>query len=183
MDKTRAMLVAKSGLLSMVLLSLLAACAGFGIGSLTPGQSTLEDVLAAMGPPAMEWRQPDGSRRLAYPRGPTGVHTHMVDIAPDGRLSRIDNAMAMPTFTKVVAGMDTDEVLRLLGPPVEAWTSYYAARDELARGWRYCDDWNQLARFFVLFDGTKRTVRSTMSLLEGQFGDCGDSFGSCWCSR
>ena len=168
--------------LSILLFLSLAACAGLRAGGLIPGQSTLEDVLVAMGPPALQWQEPDGSRRLAYPRGPMGVHTYMVDVAPNGRLARIENAMDMSTFARVAAGLNADEVSRLLGPPVDEWTSYFTARDELVLGWRYCDDWNQLARFFVLFDG-KNTVRSTMSLLENQVGSCGGSWGGCWCSR
>lgn len=170
-------------LLAAALVAALFGCAGYGGRGLAPGQSTLDDVLVVMGPPAMQWNDPDGSRRLAYPRGPMGVHAYMVDIAPDGRLARIENAMAMPAFAKVTAGMSPGEVLRLLGPSVAEWTSYFASRDELVWGWRYCDDWNQLARFFVLFDGTRETVRSTMSLREDQVGNCGGDRGGCWCSR
>jgi hypothetical protein len=170
-------------LLATLLVLSLAACAGYGGRGLLPGQSTFEDVVAVMGAPAMQWSEADGSRRLAYPRGPVGVHTFMVDVSPDGRLRRIENAMAMPTFAKVTPGMNTGDVLHLLGPSVAEWTSYFAARDELVWGWRYCDDWNQLARFFVLFDGTQQTVRSTMSLREDQVGNCGGDRGGCWCAR
>ena len=170
-------------MLALVLLGSLAACAGYRGGGLTPGQATLEQVLATMGPPATQWSDPDGSRRLAYPRGPMGVATFMVDIAPDGRLVRIEDVMVMSTFAKITAGMNTEEVLRVLGPPVAEWTSHYSLRDELVWGWRYCDDWNQLARFFVLFDASRRTVRSTMSLRESQAGYLNDDGGSNWCSR
>ena len=112
-----------------------------------------------------------------------GVATFMVDIAPDGRLVRIEDVMVMSTFAKITAGMNTEEVLRVLGPPVAGWTSHYSLRDELVWGWRYCDDWNQLARFFVLFDASRRTVRSTMSLRESQAGYLNDDGGSNWCSR
>jgi hypothetical protein len=108
---------------------------------LTPGQATLEQVLATMGPPATQWSDPDGSRRLAYPRGPMGVATFMVDIAPDGRLVRIEDVMVMSTFAKITAGMNTEEVLRVLGPPVAVWTSHYSLRDELVWGW-LTGNWN-----------------------------------------
>ena len=32
-----------------------------------------------MGAPAMRWREADGGERLAYPRGPAGFHTYMVE--------------------------------------------------------------------------------------------------------
>lgn len=58
-----------------------------------------------------------------------------------------------------------------------AWTVYFKARDELVWEWRYCDAWNRLARFDVLFDATKEVVRSTLSIRE----ECGRD--SCWCQR
>ena len=51
--------------------------------------------------------------------------------------------------------MSGDEVMQILGPSRPDWTDYFERRDELVWGWRYCDDWNQLARFFVMFDATK----------------------------
>lgn len=170
-------------ILAILLLWSLAACAGYSGRGLTVGQSTLEDVRRIMGDPALQWNEPDGSRRLAFPRGPMGVHTYMVDVAPDGKLRRIENTMAPSTFAKIVPGMATDDVLRLLGPSVSAWSAYFAARDELVWGWRYCDEWNQLARFFVLFDGTKKTVRSTMSQREDQIENCGGERGGCGCAH
>jgi hypothetical protein len=35
-------------------------------------------------------------------------------------------------------------------------------------GWRYCDDWGQLARFYVMLDGTTKKVRTTNSQQEAQ---------------
>ena len=159
-----------------------AGCAGHG-GGLRVGESTMDDVFVAMGHPAMEWVEPDGSRRLAFPRGPMGVRTYMVDISPNGVLDRIENVMAPPAFARVRAGMTTARILNLLGPSNPQWTSYYEARDELVWGWRYCDDWSQLARFFVLFDGTTETVRSTLTLKEDQVGHCVGGLMGCWCSR
>jgi len=44
------------------------------------------------------------------------------------------------------------------------------------------DDWNESARFDVLFDGSKETVHSTLSLTESQMGLCGGD-GSCICGH
>lgn len=149
---------------------------------LIAGQSTYEDVTHVMGPPAMQWTEVSGSRQLSYPRGPAGVHTYMVRIGSDGKLQGINNVMDMPFFAEIKEGMSVDDVTKVLGPSVSHWTEYFNRRDELVLGWRYCDDWNQLARFFVLFDNTRKTVRSTIMLRENQIEQCGEGAG-CWCSK
>lgn len=132
-----------------------------------------------MGNPAMQWQDPDGSRQLAYPRG---IHTFMVQIGPDGKMQRIENVMHMKTFARIRPDMTKNEVLRILGPSETSGTAYYKARDELVWEWRYCDEWNEAARFDVLFDGSKEVVRSTLSLTESQRGLCG-SDGHCVCAH
>ncbi len=166
---------------ALFLLSL-GACAGYGGRGLTVGQSGLDDALRVMGTPAMEWTNPDGSRQLAYPRGPAGTHTYMLHIGSDGKLASMANVLAPPTFSLIQAGMSSDDVLRLLGPPQPAWTVYFKGRDELAWEWRYCDEWNKLARFAVLLDGSTRIVRSTLTRREDQISECGNT-GGCWCSH
>lgn len=157
---------------------LLAACAGYDGRGLIVGESGLDDVILVMGEPRMQWAEADGSRRFAYPRGPMGVQTYIVLIGRDGKLQSIENVMAPQAFRRIEAGMSKDDVLRTLGPPEPSWTIYFKARDELVWEWRYCDEWNRLARFDVLFDGTKEIVRSTMSQREY----CGPN-NNCWCQR
>ncbi len=48
-------------------------------------------------------------------------------------------------------------------PPFRREPSYFKARDELVWEWRYCDHWNEPARFNVLFDATSMRVRSTLT--------------------
>lgn len=153
-------------LLSCLLLS---ACAGYSGGGLKPGQDGEPEVRQRMGPPAMSWPLPGGRKQLAYPRGPAGFHTWMVVIDGQGRLESIDNALTPETFARIRPEMTQAEVLQLLGPSQPAWTAYFAARDELVWEWRYCDDWGEPARFEVLFDGTKKTVRTTYSRTESSF--------------
>lgn len=134
-----------------------------------------------MGQPAMSWKNPDGSEQLSYPRGPMGFQTYMVSIRADGKLRQIGNVLDEKNFSHIRSGMGKDEVLHLLGPSFPGWTTYFKARDELAWEWRYCDAWNEPARFDVLFDNGKSTVRSTMSATEGQLGLCDD--GNCMCAH
>jgi len=164
--------------ISLALSLLLTACAGYSGSGLVADESALDTVIQAMGQPRMEWAEPDGTQRLAYPRGPMGVHTYMVLIGADGKLQRIEDVLNPQSFGRVRPGMDKDQVLRTLGPPEPTWTAYFKARDELVWEWRYCDEWNKLARFDVLFDGAREVVRSTMTHPE----DCGPD-GDCACSR
>lgn len=160
--------------------SMLAACAAYSGGGLKPGEARLEDVLRVMGQPAMRWREPDGAQQLSFPRGPMAVHSYMAFVGADGRLLRIENVMDQAAFSRVQAGMSKEQVLRILGPSWPGWTVYFKARDELVWEWRYCDEWSQPARFNVLFDAGRETVRSTLSLTESQLGYC--KWG-CWCGR
>ncbi|MCM8594150.1 hypothetical protein [Accumulibacter sp.] len=140
----------------------LAGCASYSGWGLKPGQASLTEVVATMGNPAMSWRDPDGGEQLAYPRGPAGTQTFMVFIAPDGRLQRIEAVLDIEHFALIGPGKaDRAAVLRLIGPPVPQWTSYFPTRNELVWEWQFCDSWNQLARFDVLFDATTGIVRTS----------------------
>ena len=158
---------------------LLGACASYSGSELKPGEDRLEDVLHVMGQPAMRWQNADGSVQLAYPRGPMGFKAYMVHIGSDGKLRQIENVMDQKSFARIRPGMTKEDVLYLLGPSFPGWTAYFKARDELVWEWRYCDIWNQAARFNVLFDNSKATVRSTMSRPEAQMGFCGEDSCSC----
>jgi len=160
---------------------LLGACASYSGHGLKPGEDRLEDVLRVMGQPAMRWQNVDSSTQLVYPRGPMGFHTFMAYVGSDGKLQKIENVMDQKTFSRIHAGMTKDQVLHILGPSTSGWTAYFKARDELVWEWRYCDVWNEPARFDVLFDNNKATVSSTMSQTENQMGLCG--IDGCLCSN
>ncbi|KAF0162575.1 MAG: hypothetical protein FD157_3884 [Rhodocyclaceae bacterium] len=138
------------------------ACASYEGRGLKPGEASLEDVQATMGPPAMQWQDPDGSRQLAYPRGPAGFHTFMVRLGPDAKMQSIENVLDEEHLATICAGMSKEEVLRTLGPSDTRWTVYFAARDELVWDWRYRADSGEMMRMMVLFDATSGKVRSTM---------------------
>ncbi len=159
-------------LLALLQLALLSSCASYSGYGLKPGVSSLDDVERVMGQPAMRWQNPDKSSQLAYPRSPAGLHTYMVFIGTDGKLRSMDNVLEPKVFARIRQGATKEEVLRTLGPP--GWTTYDANRDTLEWEWRFCNDWNEAARFDVLFDNTKGTVRSTVS-------PPGDRLG--WCIR
>lgn len=159
---------------------LLVSCKAYLGYELKPGRDNLETVLHALGQPAMRWQNDDGTEQLAFPRGPAGFNTYMVTIGADGKLQQIVNVLDQKYFALIRPGMNKDEVLRILGPSYPGWTAYFERRDELVWEWRYCDAWNEAARFDVLFDNTTGMVRSTFSLTESQRGLCGRD-GRCGC--
>ena len=151
---------------------LIAACASYSGSNLKPGVSTLPEVVASMGEPAMVWKNPDGSQQLAYPRGPAGTQTFMAYVGPDGKLQRIEGVLDMAHFARIQAGMSKEEVLRVLGPPGPLWTQTYSRSNTLAWSWLFCDS-SSLQNFFdVMFDATTGVVRSTEQRpnLEGRLG-------------
>ena len=155
-------------IIALIIALLIAGCASHDGRGLKPGVSSLDDVIQLMGEPAMRWQEPDGSQRLAYPRGPAGFNTFMVTIGPDGRMISLHGVLNMKTFALIREGMTQEQVLRILGPSVAAWTIYFERRDELVWEWRYCDPWNEPARFNVLFDNTTKKVRTTQGYPESK---------------
>ena len=168
--------------IALLAAGLLVGCAGYDGFGLQPG-SRIEDAEQLMGVPAMRWTEADGGQILVYPRGPMGYHTFFVRSDAMGYIVSRENVLVMRHFARIQAGMTTDEVLRTLGPPVPEWTVYFMARDELVWEWRYCDDWNEPARFDVLFDATSMRVRSTLSSTERSRHVFGGGDRRMWCSH
>ena len=140
----------------------LSACAGYGGSNLKPGVTTLSEVVAAMGEPAMRWKDADGREQLAYPRGPAGTQTFMAMVAADGRLERIEGVLDTAHFARIEIGKsDQASVLRLLGPSQPQWTQSYSRSNQVAWSWLFCDSWNAQAFFDVMFDATTGIVQST----------------------
>jgi hypothetical protein len=164
-------------LLDTLCVAMLCGCASYSGSDLRPGQSTVQDVRAAMGEPALQWVEPDHSMQLSYPRGPAGFHSFMVYLDPAGRLQRIENVMDPVSFYRISTGMTEQQVLRILGPSVPQWTQYFPARRELIWEWRYCDEFSHFARFDVLFDEERHTVRTSFGWPEY----CG--LDPCLCGR
>ncbi len=92
--------------------------------------------------------------------------TFMVKIDGKGVMTSLENVLDTKHFALIREGMNKEEVLRTLGPSQPQWTVYFDRRDELVWEWRFCDAWNEPARFDVLFDNTSGKVRSTQSYTE-----------------
>ncbi len=147
------------------LLLALTGCAGVG-SSLKRGESSLADVITAIGEPAMRWQDPDGREQLAFPKGPAGSETFMVFTDRDGRLERFEKVLDVQHFAQIeIDKSNKDSVLRLLGPSSAFETRYFDGSNELVWEWLYCNGLYQEEFFGVKFDATTGVVRSTYQRL------------------
>lgn len=155
--------MARRFLVTGVVLVLL-ACEGnndmfreFRLKRLSPGIATEQEVRDIMGQPAQSWMQPDGSQTLVYPMGPMGVHTWMVTTG-NGMVRKIDQVLTQDTFDKVLPGMTTDEVTRLLGKPRRIVP--FEGSGQVVWDWRFRDALGE--HFFnVHFEATSQRVKTT----------------------
>lgn len=78
----------------------------------------------------------------------------------------IANVLTSSVFAQIQAGQDRETVRRTLGPPRDI--TPYARRHEEVWEWRFCNDFSDSARFYVIFDQPTGLVKSTGQLTEGQ---------------
>lgn len=154
----------------MKLLSILAAtalvagCAAYSGAGLQPGTSNESDVRTVMGPPALEMRDPDGSRSLYYPRGPLGRQTYVAEVGVNGTLRGIRNVLNDDTFNRIRPGLAGEDVLRMIGPPREK--AYFSNLGQTAWDYKYTDTWGYEAIFSVMLDRQDIVVGKVSRRLE-----------------
>lgn len=101
---------------------LLAACASYSGHDLKPGVSTVADVEATMGKPALVREAPDGGKVHWYPRLPMGRESFAARIAPDGSLVSIEQRLTGEHIAKLRPNESTvEDVLDILGPPADVY--------------------------------------------------------------
>lgn len=142
----------------------LASCASYDGRGLRPGASTEAELRQVMGEPAMQFSNPDGSRELAYPRGPLGHQTFMAHVSRDGIVQAIEPVLGDDTFNAIQPGMTEGEVLRMIGPPRE--TMSFPRLDQIAWDYKYQDTWGYPAIFSVTFDREGRVVSKISQRIE-----------------
>jgi hypothetical protein len=100
----------------------LAACAGYSGHSLKPGVSTVAEVEATMGKPALVRDAKDGGKVYWYPRQPYGRESFAARVGADGRLVSIEQRLAPEYIGRIRPNESTSEdVLDLLGPPSDVY--------------------------------------------------------------
>lgn len=96
----------------------LAGCAGFSGRGLVPGQSTVQEVDALMGPAAEVRTLPGGDTAHYYSREPYGREIYMARIGRDGKLVALEQRLTEANVAKLRIGTTRDEEVReLIGPP------------------------------------------------------------------
>ena len=121
---------------SVVVLLMLAGCAGFDGHSLVPGQSTSAEVEKLMGPAADKRVAGNGETVLWYPRMPYGRVSYAARIGKDDRLIAVEQRLTRGNFDSLRPGVArSTDVRDLLVPQQridpfkrlerEVWT-YYA---------------------------------------------------------
>lgn len=147
------------GLAATLLLA--AGCAATAFLNLQPGRSTEGDVRRALGEPAMTLPAGEGGRQLVFPTGPLGTQTWMAFIASDGRLVRLEQALAEESLRRVSPGITSDEVLRLIGPPYRR--TDFPNLGQVAWDYRTQDPWGYYVEYSVMVD-SRGIVASTVSV-------------------
>lgn len=104
-------------LIEAMVLAALLGCAS-SAGTLQVGQAET-DVLGIMGQPTGRYTLPAGGQRLEYATGPNGVHTWMVDVDTQHRVTGVAQVLQQTYFDQVTQGMSHDALLRLLGRPAD----------------------------------------------------------------
>lgn len=102
---------------ALVVVLLVAGCAGMGSpASIPPGASEAE-VIAVMGRVTGRYEFKDGGTRLEFARGPQGRETWMIDFDAAGRKIDASQVMTLAYLMSIEPGMTTDEVLVRIGHP------------------------------------------------------------------
>ena len=127
-----------------------AGCAAYDGSGLRPGASTESDMRRVMGAPALELRDPDGSRHYYYPRGPVGHQTFVADVGRDGVLHEIRGVLSDETFNRIRPGLTGDDVLRMIGPPREK--AVFERLGQTAWDYKFVDTWGYGSILSVMLD-------------------------------
>jgi outer membrane protein assembly factor BamE (lipoprotein component of BamABCDE complex) len=129
----------------------LAGCSTYERYGLKQGTSTEGEVRKAMGTPRLEFANGDGTRQLAYPKGPLGTETYMVFLGRDGVVDRIEQVLTDDSFQRIMPGRTSgDDVRRMIGPP---WRSVrFDNLRQDAWDYRFRDSWGYMADFSVMID-------------------------------
>jgi hypothetical protein len=144
----------------------LAACSGLGMRGLSPGVSTERQVREAFGEPAMDLKEADGGRVLAYTTGPMGTQTWIARLGKDATLVSLEQVLDEQHMRQISPGTTTgEEVLRLIGPP---WRKVdFPNKRQVAWDYTYADSWAYLVNYSVMVD-QKGVVAETVNVrIEG----------------
>ncbi len=148
-----------AGLLSGFMAIFLPACDSVTLEKLRPGQTTMQQTREIMGPPTMEWQDPDGSVTWEYPRTPNGIVNYMMDFGPDKVLREVRQVLTEANFARVKEGMTREQIRRLLGQP--AHEHYFQLKKEYVWDWKTKNEASYDYFFNVHFDDSGHVVKTS----------------------
>jgi outer membrane protein assembly factor BamE (lipoprotein component of BamABCDE complex) len=137
-----------------------------GMRGLSPGVSTERQVREAFGEPAMDLKEADGGRVLAYTTGPMGTQTWIARLGKDATLVSLEQVLDEEHMRRISPGTTTgEEVLRLIGPP---WRKVdFPNKRQVAWDYMYADSWAYRVNYSVMLD-EKGVVAETVNVrIEG----------------
>ena len=132
---------------ALILAALLAACAGPASFVGRPATSLEQGALGAQ---IGEYANPDGSRTLAFSYGYYSGQTYLAVVDPGGIVRDVRQVLVEESFQRIEPGMTREEVLRLIGPPLES--TDFSRQREASWEYRFTDAWGYRAFFYVNFD-------------------------------
>jgi hypothetical protein len=132
-------------LLLLAVILVASACAG---PAALVGRPSSE--LGALGRPIGEYANADGSRTVAFSPGYYSGITYMADIDAAGTVRAVRQALVEESFQRIAPGMTREEVLRLIGPPLDSME--FTRQRESSWEYRFMDAWGYRAFFYVNFD-------------------------------
>lgn len=140
----------------------LSGCGVLGANPMDAALQTEADVRARLGQPQRVWAplpaMPPGNKTFEYSRQPSGHTAYMVDIGADGEVLAVRQVLNRESFARVVVGMAPDDVVRLLGRPMQI--TPYSLSGLTYYEWRYLDGPTRenSAIFFAIFDKSMRAT-------------------------
>lgn len=132
-----------SCLAALIAATLLTACAGIGVPSMTPGEPEAV-VISKLGAPTHRYQDGKDSL-LEYMHGPWGQATYMARIGPDKRLISYEQVLTTQKFATLQIGKSTkQDVLHTVGAPSD--TSYLSLSDLEVWSYPYRESnvWNSI---------------------------------------
>jgi hypothetical protein len=122
--------------------------------------------LGALGRAIGEYPNPDGSRSVAFSPGYYSGLTYMAEVDAAGTVRAVRQALVEESFQQVVPGMTREQVLRLIGPPLDSVD--FTRQRETSWEYRFMDAWGYRAFFYVNFDPRGIVVSKLTRRLENE---------------
>ncbi|WP_459617448.1 hypothetical protein [Bordetella sp. 2513F-2] len=126
----------------------------------TPPGTPWTEVQAHWGAPNFTCQRPDGTRRLVWTQQPMGQYAWGTDVAPDGRIVRMEALLTDEHFRRLGAGTWTaDQVRCEFGPPARIDEVGMPSVREVVWAYRYREAgaWNSLMYVYMGRDGRQVT--------------------------